>query len=525
MKDDAPTLQRFARSSTPRGTRPQAVILPGSTADVQECVRIAAACGVPLYPISHGKNWGYGDACAVTDGQVILDLSRMNRIVEVHPQLGYAVLEPGVTQGQLHAYLLEHDSPFRMDMTGAGPDASIIGNLLERGFGHTPYGDHFRHACGMEVVLADGRVLETGFGAFAGAQATRVFPYGIGPWLDGLFTQSNLGIVTRLGVWLFPLPPVCQGFAFKVKRDEDLEAAVEALRELRLHNVIRSTIHIANDLRVVSAQRGYPWELTGGATPLPDTVRSALQAEGGVGAWNAMGGLYGTRRSVAAARHAVRKQLRHVAHVHFFGDREIRWGKRLVRLLRWIPPVAQLGKAVESAESVYRLLKGEPSLDPLRGVFWRMRTPPDMTKPDPAEAGFFWISPVLPMTGTACREVLDIAGPIYRRFQFEPLVTMTSITDRALVSVMSICYDKENPEEAVRAEACYDALFVALRDRGYIPYRVGIHSMPKLWPEGGTYGDVLSRIKQTLDAGNILAPGRYQPTRTGRVQDKTGRQK
>ena len=69
---------------------------------------------------------------------------------------------PGVTQEQLFSFLKERNSKLWMDSTGASPRCSLIGNTMERGFGHTPYGDHFAHTCGLEVVLPDGEVIETG---------------------------------------------------------------------------------------------------------------------------------------------------------------------------------------------------------------------------------------------------------------------------------------------------------------------------------------------------------------------------
>ncbi|NJL24240.1 MAG: FAD-dependent oxidoreductase [Calothrix sp. SM1_5_4] len=84
-------------------------------------VRIAARYGLPLHPVSRGRNWGYGDACAPTDHQVIVDLSRMNRILEFDAELGYARIEAGVSQGDLYNYLVERDLPYWMDATAAGP--------------------------------------------------------------------------------------------------------------------------------------------------------------------------------------------------------------------------------------------------------------------------------------------------------------------------------------------------------------------------------------------------------------------
>ena len=143
---------------------------------------------------------------------MVVDLSRMNRILECNAELGYVVVEPGVSQQQLYDHVRQAAPGYWVDCTGAGPDASIVGNAVERGFGHTPYGDHVRTSCGMEVVLANGEVLRTGFGHYAGARTAQVYPYGVGPVLDGLFTQSNFGIVTRLGVWLYPKPEAFRFF-------------------------------------------------------------------------------------------------------------------------------------------------------------------------------------------------------------------------------------------------------------------------------------------------------------------------
>src|SRR5207237_1638110 len=125
---------------------------------------IARERRVAVHSSWRGKNWGYGDATPMGENQVSLDLRRMNRIIEVNRGLCYAVVEPGVTQGQLYDYLRDHKTGLWMDSSGAGREASIIGNTLERGFGHTRYGDHLLSICGMQVVLADGRVLNTGLG-------------------------------------------------------------------------------------------------------------------------------------------------------------------------------------------------------------------------------------------------------------------------------------------------------------------------------------------------------------------------
>jgi len=261
VTDEAP-LREAGMATFATTRRIPAILRPANRAEVQECVRIANRCGVPLYPISSGRNWGYGSRVPSAEGCVLLDLGRMNRIVDFSEDLAYVTLEPGVTQAQLYDFLRQQNSNLWMDCTGASPHCSLIGNTMERGFGHTPYGDHFAHSCGLEVVLPDGSAIETGFARYAGAKAAPLYRWGLGPSLDGLFTQSSFGIVTRMTLWLMPAPEYFQAYYFRCETDEGLSPLIDALRPLRLNGTIRSSSHIANDYKVLQALRQYPWEET-----------------------------------------------------------------------------------------------------------------------------------------------------------------------------------------------------------------------------------------------------------------------
>jgi len=201
---DSATLAAYATTTFPTDSAVVAVLRPKDRDEVVACVRTASAHGVPLYPISRGRNWGLGSRAPVTSGCAVLDLSRMNRIVEFDETLGYITVEPGVTFLQVADYLYERGSNLFATATGGPPDASLVGNAVERGEGPGPYGDRFRNSCAMEVVLASGEVITTGFARFPGARSAFTTHDGVGPVLDGLFTQSNLGIVTRMTFWLHP---------------------------------------------------------------------------------------------------------------------------------------------------------------------------------------------------------------------------------------------------------------------------------------------------------------------------------
>src|SRR3990167_1953220 len=98
-------------------------------------LRLVNAHNVKVYPISTGNNWGYGCSTPVINECLILDLSTMNRIVEFNRQCGVVTVQPGVTQQQLYDFLLENDARYFVPTTGAGPNCSLIGNILERGYG------------------------------------------------------------------------------------------------------------------------------------------------------------------------------------------------------------------------------------------------------------------------------------------------------------------------------------------------------------------------------------------------------
>lgn len=509
----AETLDCYSRSTQRQGTRPACVLFPRSTEDVQALVNIARVHKAALYPLSRGKNWGYGDACAPAENSAIVDLSRMNRIVEVNTELAYAVVEAGVSQGELYEYLESHHANLWMDCTGAGPGASFVGNTLDHGFGHTRYGDHFASTCGMEIVLADGSVLNTGFGHFADAKAARVYPYGVGPYIDGLFCQSNFGIVTKIGMWLMPKPEAFCFFFITVDRYEDLEALIDRLRPLRMAGIITSALHIGNDLRILSSKRNYPWEETGGKTPLPEDVRARLRKAHGIRAWNAGGALTGPAGHVRSAKKALRNAVRGLGKLVFVDDTKLALAGRVIRLLRRVGLGATLAEMLESLNPVYATLQGRPTEDALRGSMWRLRRAPPKSASDPLEqgAGLYWLSPALPMTGRDALRVMALMEPIFARHGFELLATFTMINERAMIAILNVAFDKAVEEEAVRAEACYHEAFDALMREGYVPYRVGLSGLPKLYNAEDVFWRTASCLKRALDPDGIIAPGRYLP--------------
>jgi 4-cresol dehydrogenase (hydroxylating) len=422
-----------------------------------------------------------------------------------------------VTQQQLSDYLREHDLPLWMDCTGAGPDTSLMGNILERGFGHSPYGNRLQHVSGMQVVLASGAVLHTGFGHYPQARTTHLFPYGVGPFIDGMFTQSNFGVVTRIGLWLMPQTEALNHFLCQVARHEDIGPVIDALRPLRLDGTLRSIVHVGNDLRVISGGQVFPRAQVAQQSCLPPAVRAELRERAGGGAWVVSGALYGSQAQVAAARAALQRALRPTAaRPRFLDERKLRIGAWLARLLGASAAGQRLHAQVALGSALFAMNRGQPNGRFRAGAYWRRRggLPTDFpAHADPAQdrCGLLWVSPILPMRGADLLALHALVEPVFGEYGFDLFITFSMINERTLGGVITIAFDQEDAAEVERARACYAHLFALVMREGYIPYRVGNQSMGQLDPGRDVYWDTVARIKHALDPQGLIAPGRYQP--------------
>jgi 4-cresol dehydrogenase (hydroxylating) len=488
-----------------------AVLQPADREQIIGCLRVATQFKIPLYPISTGKNWGYGSRVPPQDGCALLDLSRLNRILCFDEDLGYVTVEPGVTQRRLFAFLKERGSRLWMDATGSSPDCSLIGNALERGFGHTPYGDHFAQVCGLEVVLPSGQIIHTGAARFEGSKIGEISRWGVGPSLDGLFSQSNFGIVTRMTMWLMPKPEAFEAFFFRCESADGLVPLINSLRRLRMHEVLRSSIHVANDYKVLGGIQQYPWEEMKGRTPISPADMAVFRKKLSFGYWNASGALYGTQAQISEAKRLLARELREQAgQLKFLSPQKLRLAKRFAGafhlITRW-----DLRRTIALVEPVLGLMQGEPmsATEALRSTYWRKRMPPPaVPDPDRDKCGLLWYAPVAPAKGEDVRQLVDMAHNILLNSGFEPMISLTLLTPRTVYAVLALTYDREVPGEDEKAMTCYERLRDACTRTGYFPYRLGIHSMAAL-PEPDAYRQVVRKLKQTFDPEMILAPGRY----------------
>ncbi len=453
---------------------PAGALAPASVEEVQAIMGVCDKYEIAVWPISTGKNFGYGTATAATKGQMILDLRRMNKIIEVDPELGTALVEPGVTYQQLKNYLEENNIPLWLSPPAPSAIVSPLGNTVDRGVGYTPYGDNFMFQCGMEVVLADGEVLRTGMGSMPNSNTWQVFKWGYGPSLDGIFTQSNYGIVTKIGMWLMPQPPAFKPFVIRYPNDADIVKAIETIRPLRIAQIIPNGVVIAHALWEGGSE-AIRSDYYQGEGSIPEEAVEKLKADYKMGAWNIYAALYGTEE-----------------------QNDLNWN--IVK-----GAFEATGAIVQDAEDLpdnptfdYRskLMSGDMTLKEFGLYNWR------------GGGGSSWFAPVAQAKGSEGLRQMELAKEILGKYGFD-YVSEYVVGWREMHHIIDLLFDKTNAEETTRANQCFDELITEFSKQGWGSYRTNTAYMEKV---ADTYGpvkkDVNQRIKRALDPKGIIAPGK-----------------
>lgn len=218
------------------------VAMPKTVEEVQKIVRLANELEVPVTPMGGGLTLSALNV--PVKGGIVLDMKRMDRIIEVNERSKYAVIEAGVSQGALKSYL-EKNYPYLQHSTPeAPPTATVVGNLLIHGHGHltSMHGVNSNMINGLEVVLASGDVCRIGSCSISPYWFTR----GPLPDLTGLFVGwfGTTGIVTKLSIQLFPKPKFRDLLVFST---DDPDALPEVIFEVFQTEISENFFIIAQD--------------------------------------------------------------------------------------------------------------------------------------------------------------------------------------------------------------------------------------------------------------------------------------
>ncbi|MGW2840084.1 FAD-binding oxidoreductase [Streptomyces sp. NPDC001493] len=469
-----------------RERRVAAVIRPATADQVPELVALFGRDpdSGSLHVISTGRNWGLGSGEPAQDDTVVLDLGGLDRVRAFDLEAGWAVVEPGVTQGQLSELL---DGTSRMvNVTSSAAATSIVGNALDRGVGLRR--QRTEDLAGLEVALPDGSSVRVGWWPTENRTAP-VYAPGLGPSTLPLFVQSNLGAVTAAVVRL-PVRPEALRVVRLTFTHDVLADATTAIRRWVAQGLVAGVPRIFDPLagRAYGAPDGeflvhLPVDgtaesvaaLTGilvaeaGRTGLFTGV-SDTGTEGAAGAEGAAAGAEGAETAAegAEAEGAAARELARLVERGYTGDPDV-------------------------SDAIFRAKMGVTADHVDDG------------------AGFLFFLPLLPFTG----EAVAHADALLRRAGAEtgvrPSATLHILGPDLVDCVVAVKFPRDT-ESAGRAHRALDLLHTSFAEAGYAPYRLDIDHAE--WREvfASDPGEVAltRRLKTLIDPNNAIADGRYR---------------
>ena len=478
-QDDA-RIGSYTDAYTPRqpeDNAPSAGVAPFNVEQIQQVLAVARKRKIPLWTVSTGRNFGYGGAAPRKAGCIVLDLKRMNRIIEVNEKHAYAVVEPGVTYYDLYTYLREHDLKLWPDPS-APAWGGVLGNFADRGVGYTPYGEQFTAQCGMQVIRANGTVVDTAMGTVPQARSKHLYKYGHGPWVDGIFTQSNFGVITQIGIWLMPEPPGYRPYMITFPEEDDIHAITEVVRPLKLNMLIPNAAIMV----------GLIWEAAASVTKaqyfdgkgvMPASARRKMAEHLRIGSWNFYGALYGPEPIMDTDWNVIEESFRQVKGARFYSaadrQRDVSFEYR-AKLMRGIPNMTEFG--------LLNWLGPGSHID---------------------------FSPMSPVTGDGALKQFHVMRDLCHRYGFDYIGEFL-VGWRDMHHILMLVFDRNDEDHKRQVRELFVALVDEATREGYGEYRTHLDYMDEIaatydWNDRALYR-LNEVIKDTLDPDGILAPGK-----------------
>jgi len=510
--------RQLSSNITGRATDIRGLCKPTSVRGVVDLVRVARKTRTPLYAYSTGLNFGYGGKSPVTPGGLLVDLSSLNSIrisidpvsKRVHP---VAIIGPGVTQGMLYDYLEEHHPDLTFNVTGSARATSIVGNALDRGVGY--YGPRKEDLFGLVVVCGNGRLLRTGFRRLRNSPLGHSNPYGLGPIIDGLFFQSNFGIVVSACFRLVPKRPKQVALSLSLRREEDMPAFLDELARCKRDGLIESVTHVANRARThATLAYGVTQYLENecGYTPR----RAYAEAESVMDLvapfeWTSLGAVTGTKAQVRANLAEIKKRLKPLTRVKVITHTLLDTAYAVAHALRFIPAARANAAAIAAIRPLHTLALGVPTDAAIDNLLWKFgRTDLSAAQLDVSNCGLLFINPALPLDGEFVTAFIARMKAIAaENFHDTLYITINIETPTSLVAVINLLFDRSDAGQVKRAHFCADRLLEAIHDMGLEVYRARADMMGQIVKRDPDYWDTIHKLKLTLDPDNIIAPGRY----------------
>jgi 4-cresol dehydrogenase (hydroxylating) flavoprotein subunit len=450
--------------------RPLGIVAPADAEDAARCVRLAGAMGIALHPVSRGRSWGLGSALPPCDA-VILDLSRLDRIIELDTTHGTVRVEPGVTFSQLEAALEALDAGFHVPAFGGPPDASVLANALDRGEGSGAQGDRFGHLWDLDVVLSTGERLNTGHARYGLDGLSRVHARPAGPLVEGLLSQTSAACVLSGRLALARTPRFAAYLACALA-PERVPAFVETVRTLMHEDVLAAHDVFFWDGAKRASSAAIRAEHESDALD-PDALR----------AWSA---------SIAISAH-----------------HRLMFDGRLALALEALTPLAETIEVFDESDDATSGLRGRSDGANLTSCYWAkpsLGTAP--LNPDRDRCGFLWLCPAMPFESDALATLARLAGEAVSAHGIFVAVGAEAVTPRALLGYVSLAWDRDEQGADERAMAAHDGMLDGMLAAGLAPYRCALPTRKRMPPAAGDWNAVAARLRAALDPGGRFGAGR-----------------
>lgn len=311
----------------------------------------------------------------------------------------------------------------------------------------------------MEVMLADGDVVRTGQFGITASPSAFLSRFTYGPSVEGLFLQSNLGVVTKLSLWLAPRPRAYMACAFAVPGFDDLAPMVDAFAALRRDGTIPNCVWFTSlvETLCIAGRREDYWK---GEGPVPDWRLEELRRETGYGHWYARWGLYGSERVVQA---------------QFDEIKEVLARKAPTGEISGVLYAGEDGDGGVDAASVPAqhgsMFVGVPSLWSLPLINWPI---PRGRAGGKAAHGDY--APIIPSSGRLVLEWMRVSKPICEAHGVE-LMADFFMHERHVVLMNMFTWDQTDPAQRDKMKRLYYALYQEAKKRGYGMYRGHVNHM------------------------------------------------
>jgi len=336
----------------------------------------------------------------------------------------------------------------------------------------------------MEVVLANGEIMRTGMGALPGSKTWQQYRYGFGPYVDGMFSQSNFGIVTKMGFWLYPEPEAYMTGTVAVAKHDDIVPLVTNLAYLMNSGIVLGTTTVGSPLNFVrdpalAALRAKP----GGASP---QELEQYAAQKNLPYWSVELPFYGPAKVVAAQWQYAKQRFSAIAGAKFQD------GKTTTFPLPADAPI-QFPASVAI---------GVPNL----AVFGVGSA---------RSEGHIWFSPIIPMTGEAVLEARRVFEDTYREMGMPtgPMFFLGPSSNYPRCFLVLFGFPIEHDVEKNRTNReHFKRLIKIAAEHGWGEYRTHTAFMDTVMDAYSFNNHALRRfhetIKDAVDPNGILSPGR-----------------